>query len=160
METNEIKKLIVDLMDIMKDSKLSELEVEMKGTRVKLCREGAEGRQTMVTMTSPAIAMPMPGTVGVAGGAVAGKAAAEEGPGKKLVAPMVGTFYQAPSPEADPYVSVGDTVEEETVVCIIEAMKVMNEIKAEMKGKVVEVLVNNGEAVEYGQPLFIIEPIA
>jgi acetyl-CoA carboxylase biotin carboxyl carrier protein len=71
---------------------------------------------------------------------------------------MVGTFYAASAPEADAYVEVGDIVDEETVVCIIEAMKVMNEIKAEIKGKVVEVLVNNGEPVEFGQPLFLIDP--
>jgi acetyl-CoA carboxylase biotin carboxyl carrier protein len=67
---------------------------------------------------------------------------------------MVGTFYRAASPEAEPFASVGDTVDEETTICIIEAMKVMNEIKAEMNGTIVEILVENGEPVEFGQPLF------
>jgi acetyl-CoA carboxylase biotin carboxyl carrier protein len=74
----------------------------------------------------------------------------------EVVAPMVGTFYTS-APGADPYVSVGDDVGEDTVVCIIEAMKIMNEIKAETKGKIVEVMVENGTAVEYGQPLFCVE---
>jgi acetyl-CoA carboxylase biotin carboxyl carrier protein len=73
---------------------------------------------------------------------------------KEIVSPMVGTFYRAPSPDSAPYIVEGQEVSEETVVCIIEAMKVMNEIKAEVKGEVVEVLVENGTAVQFGQPLF------
>lgn len=72
----------------------------------------------------------------------------------EVVSPMVGTFYSAPSPEDDPYVSVGSKVEEQTIVCIVEAMKLFNEIEAEVNGEIVEVLVENGELVEYGQPLF------
>ena len=71
---------------------------------------------------------------------------------------MVGTFYRAASPDADPFVEVGQSVGDDTVICIIEAMKVMNEVKAETNGKIVEVLVENGEPVEFGQPLFLIEP--
>lgn len=76
--------------------------------------------------------------------------------GKPFPSPLVGTFYRAASPEAEPFVGVGSQVGPETVLCIIEAMKVMNEIKAEMRGTVVEVLVENGAPVEYGQPLFLI----
>ncbi|OLO42921.1 acetyl-CoA carboxylase, biotin carboxyl carrier protein [Alkalihalophilus pseudofirmus] len=72
--------------------------------------------------------------------------------------PMVGTFYSAPAPDADQYVKTGDQVNESTVVCIVEAMKLMNELEAEVKGKIVEVLVQNGELVEYGQPLFVVQP--
>jgi acetyl-CoA carboxylase biotin carboxyl carrier protein len=75
-----------------------------------------------------------------------------------IESPMVGTFYRAPSPEADPYVQTGDKLTESTVVCIVEAMKLMNEIEAEVRGEVVEILVENGELVEYGQPLFLIKP--
>ncbi len=75
-----------------------------------------------------------------------------------IKAPMVGTFYRAPSPDAPPYVEVGDPVKEDTVLCIIEAMKLMNEIKADCRGKVVKILVENGQPVEYGQPIFVIEP--
>lgn len=76
---------------------------------------------------------------------------------KEIVSPMVGTFYRAPSPDSAPYIVEGQEVSEETVVCIIEAMKVMNEIKAEVKGEIVEVLVENGTAVQFGQPLFRIK---
>jgi acetyl-CoA carboxylase biotin carboxyl carrier protein len=76
----------------------------------------------------------------------------------EIKAPMVGTFYATPSPDSDPYVEVGAHVTEQTVVCIVEAMKVMNEIKAEIEGTVAEILVTSGQAVEYGQPLFRIKP--
>lgn len=75
-----------------------------------------------------------------------------------IVSPMVGTYYQAPSPEAAVFAKKGDKVKEKTVVCIIEAMKLMNEIEAEVKGEIVEVLVENGQLVEYGQPLFLVKP--
>ena len=75
-----------------------------------------------------------------------------------ITSPMVGTFYAAPSPESPPYVKVGDKVTEESVVCIVEAMKLMNEIEAEVKGEIVEVLVENGQLVEYGQELFLVKP--
>ena len=92
------------------------------------------------------------------------KAALGEKPEKKNVieikAPMVGTFYRSPSPEASPYVNAGDSIEPGQVICIIEAMKLMNEIKAEVKGKIVEIQVDNAEPVEFGQVLFTIEPTA
>ncbi|RBW70606.1 acetyl-CoA carboxylase biotin carboxyl carrier protein [Bacillus taeanensis] len=77
---------------------------------------------------------------------------------KKIVSPMVGTFYASPSPEDPLYVQPGDKVKENTVVCIVEAMKLFNEIEAEVKGEIVEVLVDNGQLVEYGQPLFLVKP--
>lgn len=76
----------------------------------------------------------------------------------KITSPMVGTFYEASNPNAKPYVSVGDSVDKSTIVCIIEAMKLFNEIEAEVKGKIVKVLVENGQLVEYGQPLFLVKP--
>ncbi|MCS6926516.1 MAG: acetyl-CoA carboxylase biotin carboxyl carrier protein, partial [Candidatus Binatia bacterium] len=79
--------------------------------------------------------------------------------GLTITAPMVGTFYRASSPEAPPYVEVGSVVEKGDVVCIIEAMKMMNEIQAEVRGRVVKILVENGKPVEYGQPLFVLEPL-
>ena len=78
----------------------------------------------------------------------------------RIVSPMVGTFYSAPSPDAAPFVKAGDSVKEKTVVCIVEAMKLMNEIEAEVKGEIVEVLVENGQLVEYGQPLFLVKPVS
>jgi acetyl-CoA carboxylase biotin carboxyl carrier protein len=77
----------------------------------------------------------------------------------EIKAPMVGTFYRAPSPEAPPYAEVGQTVEAGQVICIIEAMKLMNEIKSEVKGKILEILADNAEPVEFGQPMFLIEPL-
>ncbi|MFD2705111.1 acetyl-CoA carboxylase biotin carboxyl carrier protein [Salibacterium lacus] len=77
---------------------------------------------------------------------------------KEIVSPMVGTFYRAPSPEASIYVKEGDQVKEDSVVCIVEAMKLMNELEAEMSGEIVEILVDDGELVEYGQPLFLVDP--
>ncbi|RWR15087.1 acetyl-CoA carboxylase biotin carboxyl carrier protein [Siminovitchia fortis] len=76
----------------------------------------------------------------------------------KIVSPMVGTFYQAPSPDSDPYVKVGSEVTSDSIVCIVEAMKLFNEIEAEVEGKIAEILVKDGELVEYGQPLFLVEP--
>ena len=73
---------------------------------------------------------------------------------EEILSPMVGTFYQKPSPESDPYVAIGDKISEDTIVCIVEAMKLFNEIEAELNGEIVEILVNDGELVEYGQPLF------
>lgn len=75
----------------------------------------------------------------------------------KIVSPMVGTFYAAPAPDAEPYVKVGDHVKEDTIVCIVEAMKLMNELEAEVEGEIVEILVENGQLVEYGQPLFLVK---
>ena len=76
----------------------------------------------------------------------------------KITSPMVGTFYQAPSPDAPAYVKAGDRVGEESIVCIVEAMKLFNEIEAEIKGEIVEILVQDGQLVEYGQPLFLVKP--
>ena len=157
MDNESVKKLIQELISVMEGSKLSELEVEVEGVRVRLQKEAAPVRPEVVT-----VAAPMAGSDAArpsAGSSAAGSAAAAAPSHYKHVnAPMVGTFYAASAPDADPFVEVGSIVDEETVVCIIEAMKVMNEIKAEMKGKVVEVLVNNGEPVEYGQPLFLVDP--
>ena len=152
MDNEAVKKLIQELISVMEGSRLSELEVEVEGVRVRLQKECAPVKQEVVAMAPPV----MNGVRPVA--APAPEAAEPASRYKHINAPMVGTFYAASAPDADPYAEVGDIVDEESVICIIEAMKVMNEIKAEMKGKVVEVLVNNGEPVEYGQPLFLIDP--
>ncbi|HEY8417672.1 MAG TPA: acetyl-CoA carboxylase biotin carboxyl carrier protein, partial [Limnochordales bacterium] len=86
-----------------------------------------------------------------------GKAAPRDDRYVQITAPMVGTFYRAPAPDAEPYVKVGDVVEVGQTLCIIEAMKLMNEIESEVRGRVVEILVENAEPVEYGQPLFVLE---
>jgi acetyl-CoA carboxylase biotin carboxyl carrier protein len=158
MDNESMKKLIQELIAVMEDSRLSELEVEVEGAKIRLRKESPKPPTEVVTVAAPVAN----GGVGVGGSPSSAQAspAAKEASSryKHINAPMVGTFYAASAPEADAYVEVGDIVDEETVVCIIEAMKVMNEIKAEIKGKVVEVLVNNGEPVEFGQPLFLIDP--
>ena len=139
---------------MMKEYDLSELKVELKDCNVSLRR----GEQTVA---APVVVAPAP--VAAAPGAPAPAAAAptakEEAaaPAKTIDSPLVGTFYRAASPDADTFVNVGDRVTADTVVAIIEAMKVMNEIKAEKSGVIKEILVENGQPVEFGQPLFVIE---
>jgi acetyl-CoA carboxylase biotin carboxyl carrier protein len=106
----------------------------------------------MLPVAAPQVALPAP-VMASAAGAVPG------GNEQDIKSPMIGTFYRAPSPEAAPYIEVGSEVNPETVVCIIEAMKVMNEIKAEVRGVVTQALVENAKPVEFGQPLFKIRPL-
>lgn len=155
-------KFIKELAQVMSQSELDEVEVEdeKKGLRIHLKRGGADRQaQPIVSVTQGgASSMPM-ATEGVppATGSVPG-GGRQLPPGTvEFKSPMVGTFYRAASPDADPYAEVGAKVGEDTVLCIVEAMKVMNEIKAEMSGRIVEVLVENAEPVEFGQPLFLIQ---
>lgn len=145
-------KLIKQVIDLMKRAELSEFELEEEGLRLRLSRKNNEGPPQIVQAAPPAQAGAAPPPAN--GEAAAGEAAEEDKDVAYVKSPMVGTFYRSPSPESDPFVDVGSKVGEETVVCIIEAMKVMNEIQAEVSGSVTEILVENGEAVEYGQPLF------
>ena len=147
----ELKK-VKELIDIMKENDLVELEIADGDSKVHLKRPGSE----MPVMT----AVPAPVGTGTPASSP-DPAAASESQDDSLVpiaSPIVGTFYQAASPDSPPFVTVGDTVDADTVVCIIEAMKVMNEIKAEASGTVVEVCCKDGEAVEFGQPLFKLRP--
>ncbi|HEV2804519.1 MAG TPA: acetyl-CoA carboxylase biotin carboxyl carrier protein [Chthoniobacterales bacterium] len=145
MDLKDIKAVI----DLMRKNDLSVFEMEKDGFRLKL-QKGA-GEQTVYSQQAPAAAAPS------AAPAVAEKpAAAAEKPAalKDIVSPMVGTFYRAGSPETPAFVDVGKEVSEESVVCIIEAMKVMNEIKAETKGVIAEIVAENGKPVQFGQVLF------
>ena len=156
MELKDIKLII----DLMKKNDLSVFEMEKDGFKLKL-QKGA-GDQTVFTSPLPALAplqVAMPGpsaTAPAAGSAAASPAPAPErsAPLKDIISPMVGTFYRAGSPESPAFVDVGKQVSEESVVCIIEAMKVMNEIKAEMSGVIAEVVAENGKPVQFGQVLF------
>lgn len=143
------------LVQIMNQNDLAELSLEEEGRKVRLRKYGAVEARTAgahpVPMAS-AVASPAKPAAGSATPATERAADVVE-----ILSPMVGTFYRAMSPEAEVYVDPGDAVKEDTTLCIIEAMKVMNEIKAEMEGVVQEVLVANGEAVEYGQPLFLLK---
>jgi len=145
MKEIEIDK-IKELIKIMEEHNLEEIEIEREGARIKLKKSSPQNKHTNLIQVSSE------------------KTSQEtlEKESKNLIeikAPMVGTFYRAPSPGAKPYVEVGDVIEPGTVLCIIEAMKLMNEIKSEVKGKIVEILVENGEPVEFGQPLFLVEPL-
>jgi len=148
---------IKDLIQLMKENDLTELEIVDGETKVAL-RRGVES-------AAPAQVIAL-GTNGVAAGLPVAAAASETGVSEtpethsyaEIVAPIVGTYYTSPSPSAEPFVEVGGNVDEESVVCIIEAMKVMNEIKSGVKGTIRKMLVESGSAVEYGQPLFLVEP--
>ena len=149
MELKDIKLII----DLMKKNDLSVFKLENEGFKIVLERGTGGGYTVMAPAPAPSLpAAPAP--VAAAPGAAAPAAAKPVVEGHEITSPMVGTFYEAASPESPPYLKVGDTVTEETVVCIIEAMKVMNEIKAETKGVVTEILAQNGKPVQFGQPLF------
>ena len=157
MDLKDIKAII----DLMKKNSVSEFELEKQDFKIRLKRGPSNGGGTAVsyedapvlTYVPPTVAVPTPG---VAVSPTAGAPTAS--PELDIKSPMIGTFYRAPSPESASYIEVGAEVNPETVVCIIEAMKVMNEIKAEAKGIITQVLVENAKPVEFGQPLFKLRP--
>jgi len=130
------------LLRILREHDLEELEIEEGGRRIRLRRRAA-------LVPVPAAAAPL---------AEAPRRPAPAPARPAITAPMVGTFYRAPAPGAEPFVKEGDWIEKGTVVCIIEAMKLMNEIESEVRGRVAAILVENGHPVEYGQSLFLLEP--
>ncbi len=147
MNIEQIEKLI----KILKESDISEIVVEEgNGVKIHLKRDFLNGQTVVRTVESAAassaltVVPPSPAPV-------------QEKPKNHICAKMPGTFYRSPSPQSPPYVQEGDIVNENTVICIIEAMKIFNEIKAGVKGRIVKVLVENGEGIEYNQPLFEIE---
>ena len=145
----------------MKRSELSEFAVEEEGFKLKI-RRGYNGHPVVsgghtVSAPSPAEYAPQPAAAGGAAAAPSTAAAEEETGVSFIKSPMVGTFYRAASPESKPFVEGGAKVVETSVVCIIEAMKIMNEIQAEAKGTILEILVESGQPVEYGQRLFKIK---
>ncbi len=152
MELKDIKAII----DLMKENELSVFEMEKDGFKLKLQKEAPTNGQPI--LAAPLAIAPAAGVAPAASSdaetAAAKEKAAHAASLKDIVSPMVGTFYRAGSPEASPFVEVGKTVNEDTVVGIIEAMKVMNEIKAETSGEIAEVLAENGKPVQFGQVLF------
>ena len=151
MNLKEIKELI----NLMNENDVVELEIEREGTRIRI-RKSASGKFETIA-EEPGIPQVLQAI----------KPASEAGSVKKekeeknlipVKAPMVGTFYRAPSPDSKPYVEIGQTIEVGQVICIIEAMKLMNEIKSEVHGKIVEIIAENSSPVEYGQDLFMVEP--
>ena len=144
-------KQIKELVELMNDNDLTEVEVEQEGMKVKLMKRPHGVIEQVVT------AVPQARSAAPAAEAPAKPQEGEKKNLKEIKSPMVGTFYRAPSPDADAYVEVGDVVKKGDVLCIVEAMKLMNEVKAEFGGKIVEIVAENAEPVEYGQPLFLVE---
>lgn len=162
MDLRKLKTLI----ELVQESGIAELEVTEGEEKVRITRTVAQAAQPMMhyaaAMMAPmAAAAPAAAPVAAAPVSAAAPAAAPAAPaepsGHAVKSPMVGTFYRAPSPGAKPFVDVGSTVTQGDTVCIIEAMKLMNEIEADKSGTVKAILVESGQAVEYGQPMFIIE---
>lgn len=153
MDLRKLKTLI----DLVSESNVSELEITEAEGKVRIVKGGGVVQQvapTVVPMTAPAahaLAAPAPATAPAATTTPAAPT------GHTVKSPMVGTFYRAASPGAKPFVEVGAQVKDGDTVCIIEAMKILNEIEADKGGTITQILVENGQAVEYGQPLFVIE---
>ena len=144
----EAFRLIEEMLELMESRGLVELEMEHQGLRIRLKKASSGPAPQLVEYVA---GVPQPPAAGPS-------KSAEEGRRIIIKSPMVGTFYRAPAPDAPPFVEMGQDLEVGQVVCLIEAMKLMNEIKSEVAGGIVEVLVENGAPVEFGQPLFAVEP--
>jgi acetyl-CoA carboxylase biotin carboxyl carrier protein len=164
-DLNYIKKLV----KIIDSCEITEIEIDEEGTKIRVVKSKPEKNETpqIIQYTPPAAAQTMPAAAPAAASPepatpkTVEKAAEKTAAKENLIevrSPIVGTFYRAPSPNADPYVQVGQSVSTGTVLCIIEAMKLMNEIESEVSGKVAKILVENAQPVEYNQVLFLIEP--
>ncbi|MCC6475482.1 acetyl-CoA carboxylase biotin carboxyl carrier protein [bacterium] len=154
----ELQKLI----RMIERSPITEFELVENDLKIRISKNGSEHTHVIAAPAMPQYAMPaaMPAVLPQAPAAPVAAAPAPVAPSGNLIeikAPMVGTFYRAPSPDTDPYVRVGDSIEPGKVLCIIEAMKLMNEIEAEVRGRIVEIMVENAQPVEFGQILFRIE---
>ena len=151
MDLRKLKTLI----DLVSESNVSELEITEAEGKVRIVKSLPVGAGAPVTYSMApvpaAVAAPVPAVE------VAAAAPATEPAGHTVKSPMVGTFYRASSPGSKPFVEVGDTIKEGETICIVEAMKILNEIEADKSGTVTRILVDNGQAVEYGQPLYVIE---
>lgn len=160
MDIKDIRRII----EMMKENELCEFELEDEGFRIAIKRRTGGDPHMMVSshgIPSPMMMHPPqpPSAPPPTEPQAADAKPVEENEGlQPVTSPMVGTFYRSPTPDADPFVSLGSEVEEDTVICIVEAMKVMNEIKAETRGIVRKILVDNASPVQFGQPLFLMEP--
>jgi acetyl-CoA carboxylase biotin carboxyl carrier protein len=165
MDIRKIKKLI----ELLEESGVAEIEIKEGEESVRIARQSPAGAHAQpvaaAVVTHSPSAGARPGAASSTRPSATPSSAAEEAPGTPVAgagehvvtAPMVGTFYNAPSPGAKPFVEIGDQIEAGQVLCVIEAMKMMNQIESEIAGKVRAILINNGEPVEFGQPLFILE---
>jgi len=156
MDLSEIKKLL----DLMRDNDLAEFELEQDGVKVRLKKHTGPQWSVAAPAMPPPLPPPVPAAAPVAGGdpAAALAIAGDDVDLAIIKSPIVGTFYRAAEPGAKPFADVGQTVKKGDVLCIIEAMKLMNEINAEIGGEIVKVYVENGQAVHYGERLFAIRP--
>ncbi|MAZ12083.1 MAG: acetyl-CoA carboxylase biotin carboxyl carrier protein [Limisphaerales bacterium] len=156
MEFKDIKSIV----DLMKKNSISDFELEKEDFKIKLHR--TDGNKTdnvqIQNYLPPGTLQPAPIPVSEQPATETPKTESTVTKDPEIKSPMIGTFYRAPSPESDDYVQVGDHVNADSVVCIVEAMKVMNEIKAEISGVITEIVAENASAVEYGQPLFRVRP--
>jgi acetyl-CoA carboxylase biotin carboxyl carrier protein len=152
MDLNLIKKLV----RILDTSDITDLEVEENGLRVKIAKK------IRINQSQPAVTysnVPVNHQETSAPQIAAEASADKNSKFHEVKSPIVGTFYRAPAPDADPYVQVGDVISSGSVLCIVEAMKLMNEIESDVSGKIVKILSDNGKPVEYNQPLFLVETI-
>ena len=153
---------IKELIKLVDQTSVHELEIENEGARLSIRKPGKT--EVVNVQAAPVVPTYMQAVQAPAGQPAAAAAPASTQPAAKtdnlhqIVSPMVGTFYRASSPDTAAFVDVGDRIGEKTVVCILEAMKLMNELEAEVRGEIVEVLVENGQLVEFGQPLFLVKP--
>jgi acetyl-CoA carboxylase biotin carboxyl carrier protein len=153
---------IRELIELMKENDLSEIRIVDGETRLLLRRGLQAGSMPMMQFApmvqNPLGQLPASSAASASGSPPAGHEVSEDAHLLSISSPMVGTFYAAAAPDAEAYVRVGDRIRADTVVCIVEAMKVMNEIKAEVSGVIEKILVENGQPVEFGQPMFMIRP--
>ena len=147
MDLRKLKTLI----DLVETSGIAELEIQEGEERVRITRAPVQGQQTVMFQPAPQAAAPAPAAAAPA------EIVVPVDEGHAVKSPMVGTFYRSASPGAAPFVEIGDTVAQGDTLCIVEAMKLMNEIEADVGGTIKSILAENGQAVEYGQPLFVIE---
>jgi acetyl-CoA carboxylase biotin carboxyl carrier protein len=157
MDLRKLKKLI----DLVQESGIGEIEITEGEEKVRISRQAPAGPPVLMaapSMQAMAYGAPASGpSAGTSGGAAPALEASAEPKGHQLKSPMVGTFYRAPSPGAPSFVEIGQSVTKGQTICIIEAMKLLNEIESDVSGSIKAILVENGQPVEYGQPLFVIE---
>ncbi|MFO7975881.1 MAG: acetyl-CoA carboxylase biotin carboxyl carrier protein [Candidatus Hydrogenedentota bacterium] len=154
----DIEKL-QELLHIFEASELSEIEIEEDGTRIRLKKGGSVQPSVPSYPVMAAPQLDMSASSGAAQTASQNAGTAEDDSTATITSPMVGVFYVAPAPDQPPFVKPGDIVQEQQTVCIVEAMKLMNEVTTQFRAKILKVLAENGEPVEFGQPLFAVEPL-
>lgn len=154
MNLNEIQ----DLIKFVSKSGVSEVEIEKKDFKIVIKAEKPKGEQVFVQAQAPQVMAPAPQAAAPSVEAPKVPTVADDSKYITIKSPMIGTFYRSSSPDKDPFLQVGDTVQKGSPVCVIEAMKLFNEIESEISGKVIKVLVDDASPVEYDQPLFLVDP--